>query len=78
MKSGISVVLVDNGKHGIFGPISQDVDEILIDFHRFLTAKPRNHAASSSQTMRRAECHNTNKPQTNDQKLNSGQNAPFT
>ena len=24
----VSVVLVDNGKHGIFGPISQDIDEI--------------------------------------------------
>jgi hypothetical protein len=41
MKSGISVVLVDNGKHGIFGPTSQDLDEILVDFHRFLTTMPR-------------------------------------
>jgi hypothetical protein len=75
MKSGISVVLVDNGKHGIFGPISQDVDEILIDFHRFLTAKPRNHAASSSNPTRRAGCQTTKQPHADHQKPRSGQNA---
>jgi hypothetical protein len=31
----------DSGKHGIFGPRSQDLDEILVDFHRFLTTMPR-------------------------------------
>ena len=64
--------LVDNGKHGIFGPISQDVDEIFVDFHRLLTEEPRIHAASSSQTMRRAGCQTTNKPHADHQKPSSG------
>ena len=76
LKGRQSIVTVDNGKHETSGPRSQDIDEIFVDFHRFLTEEPRIHAASSSQTMRRAGCQTTNKPHTDHLKPSSGQNAP--